>query len=298
MEMPLVSVIVLSYNSNHTIVETLNSIANQTYETIELIISDDYSLDNTLSVVKDWILENEKRFENIVLVEADKNCGIAANANKGILHASGEWIKALAADDCLLPNCILDNIKYLNEDKSIQLVTSLTDVYQNNFDSANFKYSLPRPNVLKFFKMSAKQQHLELLRNNDMMAGAVMINRQTLIENGGVNEQYSMLEDYPMWVKLTGSGIKINFIPITTFAYRDHKNSVSHGGNDYMNRRYFTSLLNHHQEIIFPLLMKHGMFFSYYRKFLKFYLMKRVINKGNNIYLFKNLIERVLLRML
>ena len=131
-----------------------------------------------------------------------------------------------------------------------------------------------------------------------MMAGAVIIKRQTLIENGGVNEQYGMLEDYPLWIKLTGSGIKIDFLPITTFAYRHHKNSVTHGGNDYINPRYFKSLLNHHQEIISPLLMKHGMFISYYRKFLKFYLMNRVINKGNNVYLFKNLIERVLLRML
>ena len=296
--MPLVSVIVLSYNSNHTIVETLNSIANQTYETIELIISDDYSMDNTLSIVKDWIMENEKRFVKLVLIESDKNCGIAANANKGISHASGEWIKALAADDCLLPNCIVDNISYLNEHKSIQLITSVTDVYENNFDSTNFKYSTPRPNVLKFFKMSARQQYLKLLRNNYVLAGAMMIKRQTLIENGGVNEKYSMLEDYPMWVKLTGLGIKVNFLPITTFAYRDHKNSVSHGGNVYINPRYFQSILNYHQDIIFPLLKKHGMFFSFFRVFSKFYLIKRVINKGNNIFLFKNLIERVLLRML
>lgn len=50
---PLVSVVVITYNSSKYIVETLNSVKKQTYKNIELIITDDCSTDNTVSVIKD-----------------------------------------------------------------------------------------------------------------------------------------------------------------------------------------------------------------------------------------------------
>lgn len=57
--MKLVSVIVMSYCSADTIVETLDSIKNQTYPRIELIITDDCSPDRTIQVVQDWIAVNK-----------------------------------------------------------------------------------------------------------------------------------------------------------------------------------------------------------------------------------------------
>ena len=52
---PLVSVVIITYNSEKTIIETLESIKNQTYKNIELIISDDFSKDNTVEICKQCI---------------------------------------------------------------------------------------------------------------------------------------------------------------------------------------------------------------------------------------------------
>lgn len=71
--MKLVSVVVLSYRSAETIVETLESIKNQTYPNIELIITDDASPDNTVQVVQQWIAKNEGALAAIKLVTSDKN---------------------------------------------------------------------------------------------------------------------------------------------------------------------------------------------------------------------------------
>ncbi|MDE6917678.1 MAG: glycosyltransferase, partial [Lachnospiraceae bacterium] len=57
--MKLVSVIVLSYRSAQTIVETLDSIRNQTYPNIELIVTDDCSPDDTVQVLRAWMEQNE-----------------------------------------------------------------------------------------------------------------------------------------------------------------------------------------------------------------------------------------------
>lgn len=55
MKNPLVSVIVITYNSSKYVLETLNSVAAQTYDNIELIISDDCSVDNTVEICRNWL---------------------------------------------------------------------------------------------------------------------------------------------------------------------------------------------------------------------------------------------------
>ena len=69
---PLVSVICLSYNHEAYVVEALNSVINQTYTNVELLIADDYSTDNSVEVIQNWLenhpevdfLTNEKNLGN------------------------------------------------------------------------------------------------------------------------------------------------------------------------------------------------------------------------------------------
>ena len=60
----LISVVVVTYNSEKTVIETLDSIASQTYKNIELIVSDDYSKDDTVKRMKLWIEDHKDFFVN------------------------------------------------------------------------------------------------------------------------------------------------------------------------------------------------------------------------------------------
>ena len=62
MKEPLVSIIVITYNSSKYVLETLESAKAQTYENIELIISDDGSTDDTIKICKNWLEKNQDRF--------------------------------------------------------------------------------------------------------------------------------------------------------------------------------------------------------------------------------------------
>ena len=90
-QQPLVSVVVITYNSSATVVETLESIKNQTYQNIELIVSDDYSNDNTIEITSEWLKKNSSRFEKSLLLRADHNAGTSANCNRGVRATSGLW---------------------------------------------------------------------------------------------------------------------------------------------------------------------------------------------------------------
>ncbi|TXH52940.1 MAG: glycosyltransferase family 2 protein, partial [Bacteroidia bacterium] len=110
---PLVSIIVVTYNSSKFVLETLESAKSQTYQNIELLISDDGSTDDTLQICKDWLTQNKDRFVHTELITVEKNTGIPANCNRGIKAANGEWITFIDSDDTVNENYLscFDNRK-------------------------------------------------------------------------------------------------------------------------------------------------------------------------------------------
>ncbi|MBH2024900.1 MAG: glycosyltransferase, partial [Flavobacteriales bacterium] len=81
---PLVSVVVITYNSSKYVMETLESVKAQTYENIELIISDDGSTDHTIEMCRVWLAQNNNRFPKTKLLTVEENTGIPANCNRGV----------------------------------------------------------------------------------------------------------------------------------------------------------------------------------------------------------------------
>ena len=123
-EAPLVSIIVITYNSAKYVVETLESAKAQTYRDIELIISDDCSSDDTVEICKNWMTDNLERFVRTELITFDHNTGISSNCNRGLTAAKGEWVKFIAGDDVLLDKCIGLNINYVKKHSEIEVLHS------------------------------------------------------------------------------------------------------------------------------------------------------------------------------
>ena len=116
---PLISVIILTYNSSSTVLETLDSVFVQSYKRIELIISDDSSKDSTVELCNNWISLNRSRFESCKVVTSATNTGVTLNVNRGVKECKGEWIKILGGDDLFLSNAISDVVDYITPDKDI-----------------------------------------------------------------------------------------------------------------------------------------------------------------------------------
>ena len=87
MRQPLVSINITTYNSSKFIIETLESAKMQTYQNIELIVSDDSSVDNTVELCKKWIEKNKERFVRCKVITVEKNTGIAANSLSFVVTA-------------------------------------------------------------------------------------------------------------------------------------------------------------------------------------------------------------------
>src|SRR4051812_26873537 len=91
----LVSVIIPTYNRANVVSEAVESVLNQTYSKVELIVVDDGSTDDTL--------EKLRRFGNTITVITQENAGPSAARNAGIANARGDLIAFLDSDDLWLP---------------------------------------------------------------------------------------------------------------------------------------------------------------------------------------------------
>ena len=222
---PLVSVFVVTYNSGDYICETLDSIKAQTYDNIELIVSDDHSSDATVSLANEWIEKNRKRFVRTEVITIDHNTGVSANYNRAVVACRGEWVKNVDGDDLLCDNCIADNIDFVINNPSVSLV------FSNVFD---FRDGNPRvilgehvsSNDKKLFELNADNQFKALLKANFIPSQSCFV-KLDILHKYPYNESYRGLEDEPMWITLTRNGIKAYFFDKCTSYYRKGESTIS-----------------------------------------------------------------------
>ena len=107
----LVSVIIPVYKAERFIKQTINSVINQTYKNIEIIIVDDCSPDKSADI----ILEMAKIYSQIKYFKLDVNSGAAVARNKGIEVSEGQYIAFLDSDDSWKPSKIEKEIELLRE---------------------------------------------------------------------------------------------------------------------------------------------------------------------------------------
>ena len=235
----LVTVVVLTYNSSATIIETLNSIKEQTYSNIELIITDDCSSDTTVDICRQWLDLNGKYFCDHRFITAEINTGIAANCNRALKESKGEWIKFIAGDDSLKKECIEINVEYISANSEIEILQTNADMYMDVFEKANYQSTLP-VNFKEFFDIKDGKSQYNFLKNVGyaLCTPAIFIKTGIIKKIGGFDERFRLMEDLPMWLNLTKSGVRFYYHPVSTVNYRSHDKSVTRNGKKYMNARF------------------------------------------------------------
>jgi glycosyltransferase involved in cell wall biosynthesis len=231
-ETTLVTVGVTTYNSGEYLLATLESVKAQEYKNIELIISDDGSTDSTIEIAGEWLAVplNRARFASSRLITVIENTGVSANCNRIIAAAKSEWIKFIAGDDILLPNCITNNMSYVAANVDTWVVFSQVKLYNEQFTEAGFVRDIPAayPNNLMHPQYTAHDQfELLLLSDRINYTPSYFFHKQLLLAVGGYEEDNSRIEDYPMWLKLTNGGYKLHYFHKPTVGYRMHAGALN-----------------------------------------------------------------------
>ena len=223
---PVVTIVVVTYNSAKYVLETLESIKTQTYPHLSLVITDDCSTDKTIELCKEWVSLNESRFVETQIIESSINTGISANGNRGVAACNTKWVKGIAGDDILMPNCISDNVEYIMAHPDTVYLFSKVKVFggskNRNIDvESYFNYN--------FFFWEPEQQLETLIFSGNCIPAVSLFYNLDIVSSKKLcnDERIPMLEDLPKWINALRNGIRFSFMDKETVLYRVHPSSVS-----------------------------------------------------------------------
>jgi glycosyltransferase involved in cell wall biosynthesis len=276
---PLVSIIVITYNSSKFVLETLESAKAQTYQNIELIVSDDCSTDNTLDICRKWLDENASRFVRTELVTTEKNSGIAPNCNRGVRVANGEWVRLIAGDDLLTIDAIEQYLSYYFNNKDACVIFSTAEKLYEDCNKRKICYI-----DKTYFNLSLTKQLKKQYCGFVITAPTAFISKKVLLATGGFDEQFPFIEDYPFYIKVLEKGFKMHLIDKPLFIYRIHSNNIStkKSNDNLYNARFVNDFWNIFVRIQRNALIRNFLFFRCFALFRENYIRKFIVEHGNN----------------
>lgn len=216
----IVSVVVITYNSAATILETLESIKNQTYQNIELIISDDASKDDTVEICRNWLKDNSSRFVNSDLITVDKNTGVAPNCNRGVSNSHGVWIKVIAGDDLLTEDGIIHYMRYVHSHPDTKILFGRLEFIGNNSEMVEVNRKHYEENLYPKFQLSQKAQLDSYLKEQYIPGPGIFYSKDLWVRIGGYDERYPMCEEDPFYTKTLLFGHRIEWVNEVCVLYR------------------------------------------------------------------------------
>jgi glycosyltransferase involved in cell wall biosynthesis len=190
---------------DNLLLDALESLNNQTYKKFDVFIVFDECWINTNNIVKNlYNFTINRLFHN-------KKEGLSVAKNFGLSNISSEWIGYLDADDLYMPNKLLKQIEYINNNKVDFLGTQAYNKYQNNnnlFDSC-FKLGTYETN---------DQIKNRLLQENILTHGSMLIRKSCLVELNGYNN-IKGIEDWDLWNRAIKKGYIFHQIQERLYIY-------------------------------------------------------------------------------
>ncbi len=217
--LPLISVVVLSYNNFDKIERTLHSILKQTYHNIELIISDDASEifdENKVRKICESMTSNVK---NVIVNVNLQNEGTVKNLNNAVRLSHGEFISVLASEDCYHDKDTLCRIvEFMNSDYELDIgVAKICPVNQAGESVADTR---PSDVNCAIIKHSGEQLLEYLYINGNIMNGAGACYRKSSIEKYKLfDTDIKLVEDFTSFLCVLQGGGKISLMPFIAVDY-------------------------------------------------------------------------------
>ena len=234
MDKPFVSFIVMAYNAEKFIQEALHGSFAQTYDNMEIIISDDFSTDKTFAIMQAEVAAYNGKHK-VRLLRNQQNLGIGAHLNKlWFKEAKGDWIIVSAGDDVSLPQRVSRLMEVQNSSVSvIHHNCNTIDENSNNIPDPNrIDYS----ENLKIFEEGSVERIIE---TNQYLKGATMCLNKKMLNLFGPFEKNIVNEDVVLAYRAQYYG-KIIYLEEKLMNYRAHSQSISFQHNPNIPQNYLS----------------------------------------------------------
>lgn len=206
---PAITILMPVYNGEKYLREAIDSILNQSFVDYELLIINDGSNDNSISVIESF------KDSRIKLVHNEKNIGLAETCNRGLDLATGEYIARMDCDDVSLPDRLRKQFEFMESHPEIGICGTWAKVIGENQG-----YIIKKPTTSLETKTS-------LLFSTCFIHPTVMM-RKEVINNSGIRykKEFDPGDDYVFWVEISNF-TKFANLPEVLLHYRMHPRNIS-----------------------------------------------------------------------
>lgn len=209
----LVTCVILTYNKFSEIEDTIQSVLNQTYPAIELIISDDASDNMPKAEIENYIsIHRKENIKKYVVIQHTENVGTVKNANNAIRLATGKYIFPLAGDDCFYSDSVIEKVVQTMEQRQWNHILCRRMTCTDFQTETGLRPSEREIRKIKKLNTAYKQK-MALISNKSyhLATGAGFFYSKDLFDKlGGYDEQYRLLEDLPLFYKMVKENIALN----------------------------------------------------------------------------------------
>jgi hypothetical protein len=259
-QMPLVSVVIPTYNSGQYLPETIESVLSQSWQDFEIIVVDDGSTDNTQEVVEAFH-SNKIRY-----IRQENSGGPSHPRNVGIHHARGKYIALFDSDDLMSRNKLAEAVAFLERYSDLGLLfanfvvcNERGDSFPGTFlDQFQTFWDLPKKQVgEKWFIIESALAYETLFRMNFIGTSGTMVPRAVFLSVGGFDESIAGPEDRDMWLRISRR-YALGYLDVVGHQYRRRETGIM-GRGDGVLAPYRIQVMRKQLETgLPPFLQKHA----------------------------------------
>lgn len=213
-EFPLVSIVIACYNHEQFVKDSIQSVINQTYTNIELIIIDDGSTDNSIAMIQQMVEFCEIRFARFEF-RSRPNKGLSATLNEALEWCQGKYYSPFASDDQMLKSKTTLQTSFL--EKNLDCVAVFGGVQLIDENSNNLGKLVSKEKIYSFEDI--------IMHKHNILAPTQMIRKKVIKDVGGYNANL-FIEDWYMWLLLSREGKIFSMNEVLTL-YRRHDSNSS-----------------------------------------------------------------------
>lgn len=217
-QIPLVSVIIPTYNSGKFVTRAVQSVLEQSYPHHEVIVIDDGSTDATKDVLHE--------FDGHITYLYQQNSGPSAARNAGIKVARGEYICFLDADDLWTPNRLEVQLAFMEDHRDIGLVFSDFEEFDadETFRKSFLAEKMFRPDIVS--QIPIREAFTKLVIENFIPTSTVMVRRECFQKAGLFDERFLLRHDRDEWLRISAY-FGIACLPKILCKKRKHDSNIS-----------------------------------------------------------------------
>ena len=253
----ILSVIILTYKHGNLLWETIDSVLNNDYSKIQLIVAEDGANDFDEELVRQYIIEHARaNLIDIQTLHSTTNGVTVRNINKALKKVQGEYVKIIAGDDTFSHSDIFSKqIDYLKKNPDKYLVFG--NIVECDEDMRPVLHQTCQGKVINKILL---ENRTELIRyfcrvNSSFMATQSICFRNSFFENyGGYDERFRLIEDLPMIVRIITENISFGYQDIPCVNHRGSVGlSTSNIPFDVSKILYYKDLISFYDLILNPI---------------------------------------------